>query len=179
MAFNDNGASWTQMKNALNAGLNTDRASFAVTPIAADSRECMWALEIPAGRGESGAAVSHGRCIDCDQREFHRSDSNSIAPATRPSTIVAIQPSAPNAGTTMSFIRLPENPMSYISAARITTVMTDSETTVVPSFVRRMLDSHFTDMTWDATTNPTPPGNCCQPNAIAPNGIHPDLVTRL
>ena len=29
-------------------------------------------------------------------------------------------------------------------------------------------------MTWDATTNPTPPGSCCQPNSIAPNGIHPD-----
>ena len=31
----------------------------------------------------------------------------------------------------------------------------------------------FTDMTWDATTNPTPPGSCCQPNSIAPNGMHP------
>ena len=30
----DSGASWTQMKNALNATQNTDRASFAVTPIA-------------------------------------------------------------------------------------------------------------------------------------------------
>jgi hypothetical protein len=29
-------------------------------------------------------------------------------------------------------------------------------------------------MTWDATTNPTPPGSCCQPNPIAPNGMHPD-----
>jgi hypothetical protein len=32
----------------------------------------------------------------------------------------------------------------------------------------------FTDMTWDATTNPTPAGSCCQPNAVAPNGMHPD-----
>jgi hypothetical protein len=32
----------------------------------------------------------------------------------------------------------------------------------------------FTDMTWDATTNPTPIGSCCQPNPIAPNGMHPD-----
>src|SRR5438132_1524817 len=32
----------------------------------------------------------------------------------------------------------------------------------------------FTDMTWDATTKPTPAGSCCQPNAIAPNGMHPD-----
>jgi len=32
----------------------------------------------------------------------------------------------------------------------------------------------FTDMTWDASTTPTAPGSCCQPNAIAPNGMHPD-----
>jgi len=25
----------------------------------------------------------------------------------------------------------------------------------------------FTDMTWDATTNPTPTGSCCQPNPIS------------
>jgi hypothetical protein len=32
----------------------------------------------------------------------------------------------------------------------------------------------FTDLTWDATTTPTTPGSCCQPNATAPNGMHPD-----
>jgi hypothetical protein len=32
----------------------------------------------------------------------------------------------------------------------------------------------FTDMTWDASTTPTAPGSCCQPNATAPNGMHPD-----
>src|SRR4029453_11272463 len=32
----------------------------------------------------------------------------------------------------------------------------------------------FADVTWDATTNPTPPNTCCQPNPIAPNGQHPD-----
>ncbi len=32
----------------------------------------------------------------------------------------------------------------------------------------------FTDMTWDATTDPTPVNTCCQPNPIAPNGQHPD-----
>jgi len=32
----------------------------------------------------------------------------------------------------------------------------------------------FTDMTWDATTTPKVPGSCCQPNATAPNGMHPD-----
>ena len=32
----------------------------------------------------------------------------------------------------------------------------------------------FSDVTWDATTTPTPTGSCCQPNPIAPNGMHPD-----
>src|SRR5262249_17732979 len=32
----------------------------------------------------------------------------------------------------------------------------------------------WTDMTWDSTTAPTPPGSCCQPNSVAPNGMHPD-----
>jgi hypothetical protein len=33
----------------------------------------------------------------------------------------------------------------------------------------------FTDMTWDATTNPKSPDNCCNTNnTIAPNGQHPD-----
>jgi hypothetical protein len=32
----------------------------------------------------------------------------------------------------------------------------------------------FTDMTWDSTTPPTPPASCCQPNPVAPNGMHPD-----
>src|SRR5262249_46435145 len=31
-----------------------------------------------------------------------------------------------------------------------------------------------TDMTWDLTPAPTPPGSCCQPNSVAPNGMHPD-----
>ena len=33
---------------------------------------------------------------------------------------------------------------------------------------------YWSDMTWDAQNNGTPAGTCCQPNAIAPNGIHPD-----
>ena len=32
----------------------------------------------------------------------------------------------------------------------------------------------FSDVTWDATFRPTPAGTCCQPNPVAPNGIHPD-----
>src|SRR5205823_3153919 len=32
----------------------------------------------------------------------------------------------------------------------------------------------FTDMTWDSTTTTTPPGSCCQPNPVSPNGMHPD-----
>jgi hypothetical protein len=34
--------------------------------------------------------------------------------------------------------------------------------------------NNFTDLTWDATTTPNSPPNCCNPNSIAPNGMHPD-----
>jgi hypothetical protein len=33
---------------------------------------------------------------------------------------------------------------------------------------------NWTDQTWDATTNNTPQGSCCQFTPISPNGIHPD-----
>ncbi|HEX9416963.1 MAG TPA: hypothetical protein VF895_09695 [Gaiellaceae bacterium] len=33
---------------------------------------------------------------------------------------------------------------------------------------------NWTDMTADATTGPTPAGNCCNPNPIAPHSLHPD-----
>jgi hypothetical protein len=33
---------------------------------------------------------------------------------------------------------------------------------------------HWSDMTWDATTAPNSPPNCCNPNPISPNGLHPD-----
>jgi hypothetical protein len=32
----------------------------------------------------------------------------------------------------------------------------------------------WADQTWDATTAPNSPPNCCNPNPIAPNGMHPD-----
>jgi hypothetical protein len=32
----------------------------------------------------------------------------------------------------------------------------------------------WSDQTWDSTTDATPAGSCCQPNPVAPNGIHPD-----
>jgi hypothetical protein len=32
----------------------------------------------------------------------------------------------------------------------------------------------WTDQTWDATTTPKPPDNCCNPTATSPNGMHPD-----
>jgi hypothetical protein len=33
---------------------------------------------------------------------------------------------------------------------------------------------HWTDMTWDATTDPAPANTCCDPTPFAPNGMHPD-----
>ena len=54
--------SWTQIKNALNPALNTDRASFSVTPIAGGlTRMYVGDGKFPHHYGEPGARVSDGR----------------------------------------------------------------------------------------------------------------------
>ena len=71
----DSGASWTQMKNALNATQNTDRASFAVTRIPGG----LTRMYVGVGSA-SVAAADQARlyrtddAVNCDRREFHQSD---------------------------------------------------------------------------------------------------------
>ena len=73
----DAAATWTQIKNALNPALNTDRASFSVTPIAGGlTRMYSWGWKFQHHFGEPGARVSDGRRRSRDEREFHRLDSS-------------------------------------------------------------------------------------------------------
>ena len=69
----DSGASWTQMKNALNATQNTDRASFAVTPITGGF------TRMYVGDGNAGTNAARlyrtDDAVPRDQREFHGPDS--------------------------------------------------------------------------------------------------------
>jgi hypothetical protein len=145
----DAGASWMQIKNALNPAQNTDRASFAVAAIAGGL------TRMYVGVGNS----SIGACATCDggsnQARVYRTDDAVTATnasftdltassrrrrrRTRRSTTAATPRSAaPSAGTTTSSSRLPASPTSSTSAAPTATASTASGTTAGRSSVPRM-----------------------------------------
>ena len=79
-----------------------------------------------------------------------------------------------NISRTTSF---PYNPRIAVeSNGTINVIWLDTPSIAYDVYYARSTDGGvtFTDMTWDATTKPTPPNTCCQPNPIAPNGMHPD-----
>ena len=155
----DGGSTWSQIKPALNAADNDDRASFAVTPITGGFTR-MYVGDGNAGTNAArfyrtddaaGAAVftdmTTSQNIDyCDGQCWY--DNVVYSPPGKPDVVYL------------------GGSFSYGSYAF---------TTNGRAFIRSAdAGTSFTDMTWDATTNSTPPGSCCQPNPIAPNGMHPD-----
>jgi len=155
----DGGSTWSQIKPALNAGDNVDRASFAVTPITGgltrmyvgDGNDGTDAARFYRTDDAAGAAVfadmTSSQNIDyCDGQCWY--DNVVYTPPGKPDVVYL------------------GGSFSYGSYAF---------TTNGRAFIRSAdTGRSFTDMTWDATTNPTPPGSCCQPNPIAPHGMHPD-----
>ncbi len=169
---NDSGANWTQMKNARNATLNTDRASFAVTPITGGF------TRMYVGVGNSSASAAN-------IARLYRTDDAVTATNASFTDLTAIQQASAAPNQTIGYCRTqcwydnvvyspPNKPdVVYLGGAY------DYENYGFRNNGRAFIRStdagvHFTDTTWDATTNPTPPGTCCQPNPIAPNGQHPD-----
>jgi hypothetical protein len=165
----DSGSSWTQMKNALNASQNTDRASFAVTPIAGGF------TRMYVGDGNAGTNAAR----------LYRTDNAVTATDASFTDLTALQQASSAHNQTLNYCTSqcwydnvvyspPGKPgVVYLGGAY------DYSFYGGRNNGRAFLRSSdagltFTDMTWDATTNPTPPGTCCQPNAIAPNGQHPD-----
>jgi hypothetical protein len=171
----DSGATWTQIKTALDPALNTDRASFAVTAITGgftrmyvgvgnsseatpdlarlyrtdDAAGAATFTDLTAQQDASGAAnQTLGYCGDPAVGAQCWYDNVVYSPPGRPDVVYL--------GGSFNYSRY-----GFRNNGRAFIRSTDAGTT-------------FTDMTWDATTNPTPPGNCCQPNPIAPNGMHPD-----
>lgn len=160
---NDSGSSWTQIKPALNATQNTDRASFAVTPI---------------GGGSTRMYVGDGNASDsgANRARFYRSDDV----ATGLPTFTDLT-TTQNIGYCTSqcwydnVVYSPPNKPDVVYLGGSYSYGTYGFTTNGRAFLRSSNSgSSFADMTWDATTKPTPPGTCCQPNPIAPNGMHPD-----
>jgi hypothetical protein len=173
----DSGASWTQIKNALNPTLNTDRASFAVTPIAGGF------TRMYVGVGNSSVAT-------INQARLYRTDNAVTASNASFTDLTAVQQASSAPNQTLNYCGDPAvgaqcwyDNVVYSPPGKPDVVYLGGSYNYSQygfrnngrAFIRSTdAGSTFTDMTWDATTNPTPPGNCCQANAIAPNGMHPD-----
>jgi hypothetical protein len=165
----DNGGTWTQMKNALNATQNTDRASFAVTPITGGF------TRMYVGDGNAGANAAR----------LYRTDDAVNATDASFTDLTALQDasSAPNQTLGYCTSQCWYDNVVYSPPGKPDVVYLGGSYDYGNYGFRnngrafiRSADAGvtFTDMTWDATTKPTPPGTCCQPNPIAPNGQHPD-----
>ena len=181
----DAGASWTQIKNALNPTQNTDRASFAVTPIAGGF------TRMYVGDGNASIAA----CATCDggsnQARVYRTDDAVNANNASFTDLTAIQQASTAPNQTINYCGDPAvggaqcwyDNVVYTPPGKPDVVYLGGSFNYTNYGFRsngraflRSTDAglNFTDVTWDATTGPTPPGSCCQPNPIAPNGMHPD-----
>ena len=154
----DSGANWKQIKTALSAANISDRAEFAVTKLGTGN------TRMYVGDGNTGTPARFYRTDDaagaasftdltttqninyCTTQCWY--DNLVITPAGYPDTVYL--------GGSYQY-----DEYGGKSNSRGVLYSTDA-------------GASFTDASWDATTNPTPPGSCCQPNPIAPNGIHPD-----
>jgi hypothetical protein len=158
----NNGATWTQIKTALNPANNTDRASFAVTTASGTTR-------MYVGDGNSSDAGSN-------RARFYRTND-----ATAGSPIFTDLTTSQNIGYCTAqcwydnVVYSPPGKPDTVYLGGSYSYGSYGFTTNGRAFIRSTdAGASFTDMTWDATTDPTPAGNCCQPNAVAPNGQHPD-----
>jgi hypothetical protein len=165
----DSGATWTQMKNALNVAQNTDRASFAVQPITGGF------TRMYVGDGNAGTNAAR----------LYRTDDAVNATNASFTDLTALQQasSAPNQTLGYCTSQCWYDNVVYSPPGKPDVVYLGGSYDYNNYGFRnngrafiRSTDAGvtFTDMTWDATTKPTPPGTCCQPNPIAPNGQHPD-----
>jgi len=173
----DSGATWTQIKNARDAALNTDRASFAVTPITGGF------TRMYVGVGNSSVAAA-------DQARLYRTNDAVTATDASFTDLTAVQLATSAPSQTLNYCGDPAagaqcwyDNVVYSPPGKPDVVYLGGSFNYSQYGFRnngrafiRSADAGvtFTDMSWDATTNPTPAGSCCQPNPIAPNGMHPD-----
>lgn len=168
----DSGGNWTQMKNALNATQNTDRASFAVTQIAGGL------TRMYVGDGNAGTEAAR----------LYRTDDALTATDGSFTDLTALQQASSAPDQTIGYCSgqcwydnvvysPPGKPdVVYLGGSY------DYNNYGFPNNGRAFLRSSdagvtFTDMTWDATTNPTTPGSYASiypGTGISPNGMHPD-----
>src|SRR5947199_240853 len=174
----DSGATWTQMKNALNATLNTDRASFAVAPIA-------------GGFTRMYVGVGNSSQTTANRARLYRTNDAVTATDASFTDLTAVQDASAAPNQTLNYcgdpaiggaqcwydnvVYSPPGKPDVVYLGGAFSYATYGGRNNGRAFLRSSnAGVTFTDMTWDATTNPTPPDTCCQPNPIAPNGMHPD-----
>ena len=156
----DGGATWTQIKTALNSAATTDRAEFAVTRLG-NGKTRMY-----AGVGNQGAPAAR----------FYRTDD-----ATAPAPVFADMTTSQNINYCTgqcwydNVVYSPPGKPDVVYLGGSYDYGSYGFTNNGRAFIRSAdAGASFTDMTWDATTNPTSPDSCCQGNPVAPNGQHPD-----
>jgi hypothetical protein len=154
----NSGVNWTQIKKPLTSTDDTDRAEFAVTTL---------------GNGSTRMYIGVGNRTAA---RFYRSDhvATGLVTFSDLTTTQNINYCVPGCGYSNGVISPVGNPDTVYLLG-----FYDYDTSGFESNGRGVLYSSnagasFTDETWDATTNVTPAGTCCQPNSIAPHGLHPD-----
>ena len=174
----DSGANWTQIKNALNPTQTTDRASFAVTAI-------------PGGFTRMYVGVGNSSITAANQARVYRTDDAAHATDASFTDLTAIQQASAAPNQTLNYcgdpavggaqcwydnvVYTPPGKPDVVYIGGSYSYTTAGGRNNGRAFLRSTnAGVTFTDMTWDATTNPTPAGSCCQGNPIAPNGMHPD-----
>jgi hypothetical protein len=158
----DNGTSWTQIKAALNTASANDRPEFAVTPLGETTRMYVGeGTELDSGIGQA--------------RIFRSDDVATGTPAFTDLTTTNTLGYCTAQCWYDNVVYSPPGKPDVVYLGGSYSYATYGFATNGRAFLRSSdAGANFTDMTWDATTRPTPPENCCQPNAIAPNGMHPD-----
>jgi hypothetical protein len=159
---NDAGTSWTQIKEALNTTSANDRPEIAITPVGGATRMYLGeGTDLDSGVGQArffrsdDVAMGTPTFIDltstavlgyCTTQCWY--DNVVYSPPGKPETVYL--------GGSFSY-----GTYGFATNGRAFLRSTDAGNT-------------FSDMSWDATVKPTPPDNCCQPNPVAPNGMHSD-----
>ncbi len=160
---NDGGATWTQIKSARNATNNTDRAEFAVT-------------KLPSGTTRMYVGIGNSSTSSANAAHFYRSDD--VATGAPVFTDMTTSQNVNYCSSQCWYDNIVVSPAGYPDTVYLGGSF-DYNTYGFTTDGRGVLYStdagvSFTDVTWDANFKATPSASCCQPNPVAPNGIHPD-----
>ncbi len=155
------GTSFTQILPSIDPGLNASRIEFAVTKLSGGN------TRIYVGNGASGATPA---------ARFQRTDDAKVAvPVFVDLTTSQNQGYCTAQCWYDQFVYTPAGyPDTVYLGGSFDYSTYGGSTNGRGVLLSQNAGVNWTDQTADATTGPTPPGNCCNPNAIAPHSLHPD-----